>query len=116
MKITVRAELYILCKFDCTILRNIAINIQWARERLYLNSKHLVDHYRDIHLYTYRPRRYHFTGACLCLRPWIMAVTRGIKLPQCYKKLKNDNFTKILDATTKEFEFCKFSFSWRFSV
>ena len=29
-------------------------------------------------------------------------------LPPCYKKLKNDNFTKILDATTKEFEFCKF--------
>ena len=29
-------------------------------------------------------------------------------LPPCYKKLKNDNITKILDATTKEFEFCKF--------
>ena len=30
-------------------------------------------------------------------------------LPPCYiKKLKNDYFTKILDATTKEFEFCKF--------
>ena len=29
-------------------------------------------------------------------------------LPPCYKKLKNDNFTKIFDATTKEFEFCKF--------
>ena len=26
-------------------------------------------------------------------------------LPPCYKKLKNDNFTKILDATTKEAEF-----------
>ena len=26
-------------------------------------------------------------------------------LPPCYKKLKNDNFTKILDATTKEVEF-----------
>ena len=29
-------------------------------------------------------------------------------LPPCYKRLKNDNFTKILDATTKEFEFFKF--------
>ena len=26
-------------------------------------------------------------------------------LPSCYKKLKNANFTKILDATTKEAEF-----------
>ena len=26
-------------------------------------------------------------------------------LPPCYKKLKNDNFTKILDATTKDVEF-----------
>ena len=26
-------------------------------------------------------------------------------LPPCYKTLKNDNFTKILDATTKEVEF-----------
>ena len=26
-------------------------------------------------------------------------------LPPCYKKLKNDNFTKILDSTTKEVEF-----------
>ena len=32
------------------------------------------------------------------------------------KKLKNDNFTKILDATTKEFEFCKFLFQMAFSV
>ena len=29
--------------------------IQCARERLYLNSKHWVEHYHDIHLYTYRP-------------------------------------------------------------
>ena len=29
-------------------------------------------------------------------------------IPPCYIKLKNDNFTKILDATTKEFEFRKF--------
>ena len=29
-------------------------------------------------------------------------------LPPCYKKLKNDNFAKILDATTKENKFCKF--------
>ena len=29
-------------------------------------------------------------------------------LPPCYKKLKNDKFTKILDATTKEFELCTF--------
>ena len=35
-------------------------------------------------------------------------------LPPCYKKLKNDNFTKILDATTKEFEFCKFYFQMAF--
>ena len=26
-------------------------------------------------------------------------------LPPCYKKLKNDNFTKILDATTKKVVF-----------
>ena len=26
-------------------------------------------------------------------------------LPPCYKKLKNGNFTTILDDTTKEFEF-----------
>ena len=25
--------------------------------------------------------------------------------PPCYKKLENDNFTKIFDATTKEVEF-----------
>ena len=31
----------------------------------------------------------------------------GLSIPPCYIKLKNDNFTKILDATTKEFEFCK---------
>ena len=35
-----------------------------------------------------------------------MAVTRVIT--SVLQKLKNDNFTKILDATTKEFEFCKF--------
>ena len=35
-------------------------------------------------------------------------------LPPCYKKLKNDNFTKILDATTKMFEFCKFLFQMAF--
>ena len=35
-------------------------------------------------------------------------------LPPCYKKLKNDNFTKIFDATTKEFEFCKFQFQMAF--
>ena len=35
-------------------------------------------------------------------------------LPPCYIKLKNDNFTKILDATTKEFEFCKFLFQMAF--
>ena len=35
-------------------------------------------------------------------------------LPPCYKKLKNDNFTKILDATTKELEFCKFYFQMAF--
>ena len=29
-------------------------------------------------------------------------------LPPCYKKLKNDNSTKILDATTKDVELCKF--------
>ena len=34
---------------------------------------------------------------------WLLRMS----LPPCYKKLKNDNFTKILDATTKEFEFCK---------
>ena len=49
-----------------------------------------------------------------------MAVARVI--PPCYKKLKNDNFTKILDATTKELllqkslSFVNFSFRWRFSV
>ena len=80
--------------------------IQCARERLYLNSKYWVYHYLNIHLYTYRPRGYYFIGDCLCLRPWTMAVTRVIT--SCYKKLKNDNFTKILDAITKEFEFCKF--------
>ena len=37
-------------------------------------------------------------------------------LPPCYKKLKNDNFTKILDATTKEFDFVNFSFRLRFSA
>ena len=37
-------------------------------------------------------------------------------LPPCYKKLKNDNFTKILDATTKELSFVNFSFRLRFSV
>ena len=52
--------------------------MQCARERLYLNSKHWVKHYRDIPLYTCRPRGYYFTGACLCLRPWTMAVTRVI--------------------------------------
>ena len=26
-------------------------------------------------------------------------------LPPCYNKLKHDNFTKLLDATTKEAEF-----------
>ena len=35
-------------------------------------------------------------------------------LPPCYKKLKNDIFTKILDATRKEFEFCKFKFQMAF--
>ena len=35
-------------------------------------------------------------------------------LPPCYKKLKNDNFTEILDATTKEFEFRKFWFQMAF--
>ena len=35
-------------------------------------------------------------------------------LPPCYKKLKNDNFTTILDATTKEFEFCIFEFQIAF--
>ena len=34
-KIAVRAELYILCKFDCTILRNIAINIYNAHVKDY---------------------------------------------------------------------------------
>ena len=37
-------------------------------------------------------------------------------LPPCYKKLKNDNFTKILDATTRSSSFVNFSFRWRFSV
>ena len=32
---TVRAELYILCKFDSTILRNIAININNAHVKDY---------------------------------------------------------------------------------
>ena len=76
--------------------------IQCARESLYLNSKQWVDHYCDIHLYTNRPRGYYFTGACVCLQPWTMAVTRAIT------SMQNDNFTNILDATTKEFEFCKF--------
>ena len=74
--------------------------IQCAPERLYLNSKYWVDHYRDIHLYTYRPRGYYFTGAVV----YVYDLMLGESLPP----LKNDNFTKILDATTKEFEFCKF--------
>ena len=37
-----------------------------------------------------------------------MAVTRVIT------SRKNDNFTRILDATTKEFEFCKFYFQMAF--
>ena len=37
-------------------------------------------------------------------------------LPLCCKKLKNDNFTKILDASTKEFEICICSFRCCFSV
>ena len=41
---------------------------------------------------------------------WLL---RG-SLPPCFKKLENDNFTKILDATTKEFEFCKFKFQTAF--
>ena len=35
-------------------------------------------------------------------------------LPPCYKKLKNDNFTKILDATTKECVFCNILFLMAF--
>ena len=79
--------------------------MQCARERLYINSKHWVDHYRNIHLYTYRSRGYYFTGAFYVndLGLWLLRES----LPPCYKKLKNDNFTKILDATTKEFELCK---------
>ena len=34
--------------------------------------------------------------------------------PPCYKKLKNDNFTKTLDVTSKEFEFCKFKLQMAF--
>ena len=80
--------------------------LQCARERLYINSKQWVDHSCDIHLYTYRPCGYYFTGACLCLRPLTMAVMRVIT--SVLQKAENDNFTKILDAATKEFEFCKF--------
>ena len=29
-------------------------------------------------------------------------------LPPCYKKLKNDNFTKVFNATAKKFELGKF--------
>ena len=68
---------------------------------------HWVDHYRDIHLH---PCTDHVVTILLVLVNvydlglWLLRES----LPPCYKKLKNDNFTKILNATTKEFEFCKF--------
>ena len=36
------------------------------------------------------------------LELWLL---RESLIHPCYKQLKNDNFTKILDATTKEVEF-----------
>ena len=38
LKITIRAELYIFCKFDCTILRNIALNIYNAHVKDYTST------------------------------------------------------------------------------
>ena len=58
--------------------------MQCARERLYLNSKHSLVHYRDIHLYTYRPRGYYFTGDCLCNDLGQRLLRES--LPPCYKK------------------------------
>ena len=102
-----RAELYILCKFDCTILRNIAIKIYNAHVKDYTSTVSIA---QIITVTSICTRTDHVVTILLVL---VYVYDLGLSLlreslPPYYKKLKNDNFTKILDASTKEFEFCKF--------